>query len=483
MAGLRLETFNPLPWQAQALREILRPGSVGCAWAGGKGSGKSALVSVAACMIAATRPGCEVALVMDSYKSLRDIHLPLMSSIAASCGGEWRATDTEFRWSSGSVVRLRHLDTSGDPRIGGSPIEGMNLHALIADECQQIDGRYFTVWQERTRVTAVDLAGQQCAPVVVASGLPVSTWWCADTLRHGGRVWRPQTRDNTFNDPGYEARVRATMTERQARAMLDGHEWSPEGQIVEEYVARLEPDGVLTDWTPTDRSNTRFVLSMDLGGNNPHAILAAEDVERGRWVVLREWFHVGPPVKAGTGITLGAFCRRISADCVPRRMWGGAKDPRFPLDEVIADPAGAATSAQTGHSDLDLIASAPPDGLGLRPHVETIPERRSVVGSLNRMRLAIERRKLMFSRAMVETPGGEYPARTLHGSLLGYSWDPRGRDEPMKDGIHDHGVDCLRYLARRVLWHLFDSPGIVTTPQHGQPRKLPAALAASKGGR
>jgi hypothetical protein len=452
--SLSLAELEPLPWQADALRAILRPAGGYYAWAGGKGSGKSVLVGAAACMLAATRPGAEVALVMDSYPSLRDIHLPIISALARSAGGEWRATDTEFRWPSGSVIRLRHLDTTGDPRIGGSPIEGMNLHAIIADECQQIDARYWSVWAERTRVAAVDVAGHTCSPLVVASGLPIGTWWCTEAAKAGGHVWRPRTRDNTNNDPGYEARVRATMTERHARAMLDGEEYLPEGAIVEEYRAELEPGGVLVDWSP-DWATTRTVLAMDLGARDPHALLLAEDATRGRWVVMREWYSTG------RHITIAEFCARISKDAAPRRMAAG----RIPIDEVVADPAGAATSAQTGHSDLDLISLHPPEGIGLRPIVETIPERRSIVGSLNRMRLAIERRRLMFARSLAESGMADQSERSLHRSLLGYRWDPRGREEPLKDGVHDHAVDALRYGARRVLWHLSDLTGAdIITP-------------------
>ena len=471
MARLSLDALVPLPWQAEAMRAILDPAGGCYGWAGGKGSGKSVLVSASACLVAATRPGAEVALVMDSYKSLRDIHLPFMAAFAASCGGEWRATDTEFRWPSGAVVRLRHLDTSGDPRVGGSPIEGMNLHALFADELQNVDARYWTVFHERTRVVARDLAGRECAPIVVASGLPVATWWCSETLRAGGRVWRPKTSANTHNDPGYEARVRATMTERQARAMLDGEEFTPEGQIVEEYRAVLEPDGSLTDWAP-EWATTRTVLAMDLGVNNPHAILLAEDAQRGRWVAMREWYSTG------RHLTIAEFCRRINADCAPRRAWKPG-DRTIPLDEVIADPAGRSVSAQTGNSDLDLIASARPDGLGVRPIIETIPERRSVVGSLNRMRVAIERGRLMFSRAMMDAGARDESERSLHRSLVGYRWDPRGRDEPLKDDIHDHAVDALRYGARRVLWHVveYERPAVraVDPPKVVQPDALRVA--------
>lgn len=432
MPRLTIDALTPLPWQGEALRAILSPRGGCYGWAGGKGSGKSVLLCSAACLLAATRPGVELALVMDSAPSLRDIHLPILATMAPSAGAEWRATSAEFRWPSGSVLRLRHLDMAGDPQSGTSPLEGPSYHAVLMDEGQKVDPRYWLVFQERARADAVDLAGRRCLPLVVTSGLPIGTWWCTETERAGGRVWRPRTRDNAANlADGYEDRLRASMTERRARAFLDGEEYTPEGQIVEEYRAAPEPAGCWTDWRP-DYRNARTLLAMDLGLNNPHALLLVEDAERGRWVVMREWYSSGRP------ITIGEFCRRISRDAVPRRLWD-AKSGQAPIDEVVADPAGAAASAQTGHSDLDLIAMAPASGgLGMRPVIETIPERRSIVGSLNRMRLAIERRRLLFSRELMETGARDPSGRSLHSSLMGYRWDPRGREEPLKDGVHDH---------------------------------------------
>lgn len=401
------------------------------AWAGGKGSGKSATLCAVVVMVAASRPGAECLLGMDCAKSLRDIHLPMFLPLVRSVGGEWRPSDNEARLPNGSIVRLRHLDIPGDPALGGSPVEGGNYHLVAADECQQVDPRYWTVFQERARVMVADLAGRQCAPLVITSGLPVGTWWCAATAKVGGTVWRPKTSANKNNAPDYEARLRASMTEARARAMIDAEELAPEGQIVTEYRGELEPRGSWTDWQP-DWSKSRTVLAMDLGVNNPHALLFAEDAERGRWVVIREWYSTGRHV------TIGEMCRRIARDVVPRSKWGGQRDPRIPLDEAVTDPAGRSTSAQTGSSDLDLLAMSQPDGLGMRPLVETIPERRSVVGSLNRMRVAIERGRLMFSAEMMRAGAMAADERSLHKSLLAYRWDPRGVEEPFKDGVSDH---------------------------------------------
>lgn len=473
-------------WQRDGLAYVLRPtGGAVVGVAGGKRCGKSVFACAAASMLAATadRPDNQIAVVMDTYARLCDVHLPIMSQLAPSVGGTWAAGAQEFRWPGGAVVRFRHLDVGGSP-LAGNRLEGQTLTAIIGDELQEAHPDYGIIFGERlSHALPMKIVDPQTGceqtvlrhPSLVMIGLPMREWWFALTRQMGGRTYRPRTRDNARNlAPGYEERLRASMTERYARSMLDGEAYTPEGQIVEEFIARLEPDGVLTDWTP-DWEHTRTMLAMDLGVNNPHALLFAEDAERGRWVVMREWYSTGRK------ITLGEFCRRINADCTPRRLWSPGS-PLIPLDSIVTDPAGASTSAHSGHSDLDLIAGARPDGLGIRPTVETIPERRSIVGSLNRMRLAIERRRLMFSRALIETGMRDDTERSLARSLLGYRWDPRGRDEPLKDDVHDHACDALRYGMRRVLWHVVEYEPSISRPQVAAPAPpQPDALRAAKG--
>lgn len=476
---MTLGEFEPEAWQADVLRTALAGGGRPMGWAGGRGSGKSLLLCVLAVMLAVTRPGAVIGLAMDTARRLEDLHLPMMTALAESTGGVWRASASEFRWASGSVVRLRHLDTHVDPRHGRSPFEGIEYHAILVDEGQQVDPRYWAVFIQRARKPVTDLAGVLRPAFVAVSGLPVNEWWIAEVLRMGGKTWRPRTKDNRHLPASYEADMRATMTERMARSMIDGEVYAPEGQIVEEFVPSLEvpgspgEGGSLTDWVP-DWEQARTLLAMDLGANNPHALLAAEDVQRGRWVIMREWYRVGRKISPdGTVTTLGQFAGLINRDTVLRKDWRRG-DNRIPIDEVVADPAGAAVNAQSGHSDLEMLAGARPDGLGIRPLVETIPERRSVMGSLNRLRLAIERRRLMFSRAMIEAGQRESTGRSLAKSLAGYRWDPRGRDEPLKDDVHDHAVDALRYGCRRVLWHIIEAEPTPARPAtvHRAPEAL-----------
>lgn len=447
-APLDIGTLTPLAWQRDALRAILSPRSGCYAWAGGRGSGKSLLVDAAACMLAATRPGAEVALVMDSYPSLRDIHLPLIKPLAKSCGGQWRATDTEFHWPSGSVVRLRHLDVAGDPSLGGSPIEGGNYHAIIADECQQVDRAYWDLFQTRYRKTITDLAGNACGPVLVTSGLRIDPWWCRGTAALGGRVWYPATRENAANnDAGYEDRMRASMTPERARALIDADgDFTPEGGCFREYVPASEDrGGHWTDWQPADLRSTRFVLVGDLGIRWPHFGLFAQDQERGRWVCIREW--------APDDATVGDVCRAMRRECIPRSQW----DPMsglFPVDQLIIDPAGRARGAD-GRSQADLFALPAPEGFGMRPTWEQDQARCGVADGIDRVNMALHRKAVMFYRPMMEAGmKAHHDRRTLARCMVGYRWDPRRPGEPLKDNRNDHGADVVRYFTRAFLWSL-----------------------------
>ena len=67
----------------------------------------------------------------------------------------------------------------------------------------------------------------------------------------------------------------------------------------------------------------------------------------------------------------------------------------------------------------------------------------------SRFRSASGVRRLFVERRLTEPERlRRYPRGVVgtHGSLAGYVWpDKPGKEEPVKDGVHDHFVDCLRY--------------------------------------
>lgn len=444
---LDLRNIDLLPWQARAYAEAMSGDVRGVAWAGGYGSGKSFLACYIAVNICHLRPGAVVVLAMGSFVSLSDIHLPMLMEMAPAAGGGGRYDPQRKNWvfANGSVLRLRHLDTPGDPNMGGkAPIEGSSLHAVIVDEAQQVHEGYFQFARARARQTV----GKRGA-LRIFSGLPINTWWCTRAAAAKWPVYRPRTRANRAHlDASYEDEQREGMTAAEAAAFLDGKELVLQGAVFREYIAASEAaGGHWTDWEPTDRKGTRFVLCADLGIRWPHAGLFAEDLASRRWVCLAEW--------APDNATISDLARAMSRQCVPRAQWGGEKDARYPVDQFIIDPAGGEQRLPNGRPQAEMWATPLPDGFGMYPTWERDAGRRGIADGCTRVNFALHRRAVMFSRRMMEAGVQAKPGvRTLARCMVGYRWDPKNPDAPDKDNKNDHGADMLRYFVRAFMWAL-----------------------------
>ena len=229
------------------------------------------------------------------------------------------------------------------------------------------------------------------------------------------------------------------------------------GAVLREYRQVEYPDGNLTPkgWKP-DYTIGRTMLSVDLGIRSPAALLWVEDLALGAWVVTREW--------TPDQVSISDLCQLLLRTTAPRRL---ATQGKIPIDKVVIDPAGHARSSQTGHADADVWAMAYPVGYGLRPAWERNPSRRGVVEGITRLAISLETRRVLFASDMIMSGMSADPkARTLARSLTGYRWDSRNPTVPMKDGIHDHQIDALRYGHREVMW---DNRPRAAVPSEQQP--------------
>lgn len=446
MATPPLRRFRPLPWQAEALDAIIEGRGSLFGWKGGVGSGKSATMCAAVAACAQSRPGSQWILAMDTQPRLRLVHLPIMQDL--DLDARWWPSTREWRFRNGSVIYMRHLDYSGSPMDAGSPIEGGNLSGVFVDEGQTVHPDYLKAATMRARTPSyrIDPDGSihACPAVVVIGGLPVNPWWISLIQAQGGRTWTPKTKDNLRHlDPDYVARLVASLTERERRCLLDGEDMPVEGQVLYTYRADAYPNGSILRGHRINWASTRTLLTGDLGYGSPAFLLMAE-VWPGTWCVVREW--------APDRTTLPDLCELLSLDLCPRRDWT-PDCGRIPYDTLVVDPAGDHTNDQTGHPDLELLARPQPRGLGMWPQVETVPERRGIPASVQRMNLSIEHRTLLFSGKLIDAglsaPEGH---RTLARAIAGYAWDPRNPIRPKKDGRHDHHIDALRYGHRYLMW-------------------------------
>ena len=444
----RIGELALLPWQRRFIG-----GGLSGSWSrdvaavrGGLGSGKSLALCALAVMLCDTRPGALVVVGMDTFRRLRDVHLPHLHGLLAGSPVVFAASEQAFVWSNGSRLLLAHLDTPQNSGPGSSPIEGLNAHAVLIDECQVLRSDVLDVARSRARVPVRDTEGVERRPLVVTCGIPVEpAWWVDRTRDIGGAAYLPQSAENARHlGEGWLDRMRETLSSRDYAALVENRPLPPVGSVFYAWA----PERCVTSET-VDLGSMRTMLALDFGLRFPCALLLVE-LTRGRWHVLREW--------APDDETLPDFLARLGAELVPRRLWT-AGSRHLPVDSIVADPAGAARSAQTGVADLDLVALAPPRGLGILPRVERDPERRDIVSGCTRVNLALERGALTVDRTLYDS-GLRAPAsrRTLARAMTGYRWDERAPGRPSKDGTHDHHADCLRYAVREVLWYLADAP-------------------------
>lgn len=443
-----------LPWQAEVMASVIYDGEGLHAIRGGLGSGKSALLVILADTLCQLRPGASVIVGMDSHVRLERVHRPLLLSLAPDA--EWSASARRYSYANGSTLHLVHVD---HPVGTTSPIEGHNAHAVILDECQALRPDALDVAQSRARISVTDLGGIEREPLVITCGIPVEpAWWVERTREAGGRVWLPSTADNARHlGASYMQRMRDVLSARDYQALVENRPLPPVGQVLYAFAPEPYPQGCITpaSWQP-DPSKMRTALTIDFGLRKPAALLLMEDPALGAWVVCREW--------APDDCSTPELARLLARDLAGMR-----------LDAVYADPAGQARNAQTRLSELDVLALAPPEGIGRRPMVTSDPVKRDIRAGCTRLNLAFERRRLLIAADM-HAAGLRAPSakRTLARALSGYRLDER-TGEPAKDGTHDHAIDALRYFAQHALWHASPTDGRLRVGADDKPQPTRAA--------
>jgi len=113
---------------------------------------------------------------------------------------------------------------------------------------------------------------------------------------------------------------------------------------------------------------------------------------------------------------------------IEKRPW-----PRAP--RVACDPAGNARNEQTARSDVDLLRAR---GYAVKTRSSPIVDgvelvRAALRSATGHVRLSLHPR-----------------CTTLITALQSYHYPPTGGELPLKDGVHDHPVDALRYFYVNV---------------------------------
>lgn len=470
----RLSDFKALPWQAQLRADVLyREPRTLVGIEGGSGSGKSAALVQLGAMLCRTRRRVdggpyEAAVAMDSHARLRRIHKPLAD---ATLQGMATLIKSESRYvfhATGASLHLVYFEPAGNDSIEGTNLEGLNLCAVLLDECQALPAqRALKVASRRARIASQEIASGRIFPgQVVAAGLPgYDRYWMADIRRAGEAgepvsLHRPVTADNLRNlEAGVLEKAQRVYTPDEYARLFEGKALPPSGTVFDTFkpTAYAEGGNLLpaSTWTPT--RETRCFWAMDFGRRSPVALLIAEVAALDAYVVFAE---VAP--NKSTVEDLAADMLRVAW---PRALSGMAPGHvPYIFDAAVGDPAGDHLNPQTDRSDIDVLRRAPPTGIGAQVQIETSSARRSILDGVLNVRRAFAHRRLLVWAPLWEQGRqlrAKPEARTLYRSILGYSWQTDGNDmpivekAPVKDEVNDHHADALRYFVRDPRFRLW----------------------------
>ena len=450
-------------WQLAFLRAAVASGTEYIAVRGGLGSGKSAGGVYLAEAIATTRPGALIAIVADTGRRVLDIIHPLCQQIFPSAGATYRASDREWHFPNGSIVRLRMYYGAGQV-AGQNPLEGATYTAVICEEAQTLPPDILERAFDRARDYRRDIAGGVQPPLVVTIGVPSEPCWWVERARElktqGVKVaiFLPRSADNAeaYGD-GWLERRRAVLGEEQFQALYENKPRPATGNIYDCWVPDDGDGGNLVSGWRLE-PGMRVAVVVDPGRNKPAIIAAAKDEALDAWVVFDEW----SPTQERPAITVpdaSALAEHMLARWWPRR-WARCCPRRnvVLVDEVIGDPNAKVRETDSRYYH-ERLALPPPGalqgkrshGFGLPVWLNQDPARKSVRAGIARVRSAMQAQRLLMTSELWKrgqsAPAG---AHTLARSILGYAY--RGDGEPERDKGFDDFCDTVRYLVTRHLW-------------------------------
>jgi hypothetical protein len=323
-------------------------------------------------------------------------------------------------------------------RSAGIPdhLRGTNLAWFAMDEAARCDPAAWNVLLGRVRVRR---AGR---PAGVCVSTPAGYDWLYDEFAGpraaaGGRDlirWRTDDNDDNLRS-GYAAELRAAYSPAFAAQELDAEFVGASGAVFAEFRRALAPAGNLIRLP--DRRDRPTWLGLDFGFRRPAAVWVQELCG-----------PEAPDCGAAAGPAPPAYVvvdEFVPEDCPIDRFIAAVRARPYPLVGAFGDPAGAGRQS-TGDSDIRRFAEA---GICVRVCRDRLRSR-VLYGIQLLQSLVLDgagRRRLLLSA----DAGGSCRVPTVLAALERYAWPAGragpGREEPVKDGTHDHPIDALRYWA------------------------------------
>jgi hypothetical protein len=251
------------------------------------------------------------------------------------------------------------------------------------------------------------------------------------------KIIHARTQDNVFLHPSFIENLRASCPARLAEAYLNGQFVPPGGTVYPEFDEAVH----CIDWKPQPQFPIGVII--DWGARSPHVLFVqriprgtllkapAEVTDRDGAVVFDELIVDG----SSQSIMTDRLCHLILAK-YSKIHWGAC------------DPADGGVHPTSGLNQIGIANRI----LDIKLRFTTDPKLTPIKAGIEHLKSMLHpfagKPSLYFARSLLQN----HSPRAMLNAIRAYSY-PKEKDgkpmddEPEKDGISDHAVDCLRYCA------------------------------------
>ncbi len=397
-----------------------------------RGGGKTQLGAAATFLDLLHKPGVQICLLGGSLEQSLRMWNHLQRPVS-----RWIQDRLQGKHTARRIV-LDNGSVAGVLAQSQRSVRGVRVQKLRCDEVELFDPRVWEAAQLATRSAAADDSGQTIAGVIEAfstlheSGglmsqivqsaqehhIPVVRWCLLEVLQRCAPERDCQTCGLHEDCRGVaKLRCEGFVSIDDALAMkqrVSRQQWETEMLCRRPRRSRsvfptfLRAAHVVENLQP--RLDGPLCLAIDFGFANPFACLWIGPAAGGQLLVLDEYVR--------SMLTLEQHCLQLD-----QRPWGMVRD-------ICCDPAGNGRNDQTALSNVQLLRAR---GHRVRFGASRIVEgleliRRDLDPAIGPPRLLIDAR-----------------CQNLITALENYRYADNQSELPLKDGVHDHLIDALRY--------------------------------------
>lgn len=399
----------------------------------GFGAGKTTAGGLKVLQLSTLNPGVPGLIVAQSYTALKATVIRAINKLLPRNRKLSIIDPTGERYITLDGKTPIFCRTAHNPSL----MDGLDVGWIYADEIRHYSKEAYDIMIGRRRV--------QCPfPQAAFTSTPAMHWMAAeyDANLPDRRTIFASTLENAANlEAGYIDGLRASYSKPMQRAVIEGIFTVLDGAVYDQFDASSGSPWFI-DYDFSKYSGNKTFLAIDPGYRRP-AVLWVREYEPLKWVI----FHQAMPENLSTV----RLVEEING-------WNQKND--IGIDEIWVDPA-ADTKSQATEIDVMRV---------LR-QVKTRQRSRSMRytrGIFSGIEFGVERTRVMLgnpdmgqtirmyiSRAVSDDErrrAHAYGNRGVVKSLSAYCYPEikDGRpvlDVPLKDNLHDHAMDALRYLC------------------------------------